>query len=339
MRIHAQVLDFYDDATREGLQKIAAPGELGGLAMNVMSPGELKKLADDRFGLVILTKEGTALRKFPVNDAPNAWLSGQYLSMNMHKMAMPARIIAAFHVKLALDSYSARTPSDVEEMAGLYPGGMEGNTFIEGSESHYGAEPEMDKTASAETDDSVKWFEDNVAAMEPSRRHDVAATILKEAHAAGVMPESPALLKYAMAGFNPHLDAHLEQRKSLLPRDEAARATLDKLASQAPDSDPRDFARVLEAFDRKTGLDRYYDRALTDAYDSTFGFDKQAWSTEVDGETITKDDLVKAASRPSFKSYFGETVKAAFVKDPVTIFESLPTPNKALVLQIARGEA
>lgn len=337
MRIHAQVLDFYDDATREGLQKIAAPGELGGLAMTTLSPSELRKLPDDQFGLIVLTKEGSALRKFPVHDTPHAWIGAQYLSMNMHKLATPARIIAAFHVKLAADSFGAKVPDDVAEMAELYPEGMEGNTFVEGTEAYYGEEPEMDKTASST--DSVKWFEDNVNAMEPSKRHGVALDILKEAHAAGVMPESHVLLKYAMAGFNVHLDAHLEQRKSLLPLDDTARATLDKLASQAPDSDPRDFARVLEAFDRKTGVDRYYGRGLTDAYDSTFGHEKTAWHTEIDGETITKEDLVKAAARSSFKSYFGETVKTAFDKDPVTIFESLPTPHQALILQIARGEA
>ena len=338
MRIHAQVIDFYDDATREGLMKIAAPGELGGLAMTCLSPNELRKLADDQFGLIVLTKEGSALRKFPLHDTPHAWLGAQYLSMNMHKLAMPARIIAAFHVKLAADSFGAKVPEDVAEMAALYPEGMEGNTFVEGTEHHYGEEaPEMDKTAAAT--DSVAWFEENVEAMEPSKRHGHAVEILKEAHAGGMMPDSPKLLKYAMASYNRHLDAHIAQRRSLLPHSPEARATLDKLASQAADADPRDFARVLEAFDRKTGIDRYYGRGLTDAYDSTFGHEKTAWSTEVDGETVTKEDLVKAAARPSFKSYFGETVKTAFDKDPVTIFESLPKLHQNLISQIARGLA
>jgi hypothetical protein len=330
MRIHSQVLDFYDDATREGLQKIAAPGELGGLAITVMSPHDLRQLHDDQFGLLVVTKEASVLRKFPVHDAAHSYLAGQYLGMNMHKLATPARIIAAYHVKLAADSYGVRVPATVAEMAAAYPEGMEGNTFVEGRDPY---EPELDKQA------SVRWFEEHVEEMDPSQRHGVAMGILKEAHVAGLMPESMPLLKYASTSWNPHLEAHLLQRKSLLPRDEAARATLDKLASQTGSSDPEEFARVLDAFDTKTGIDRYYGRGLADAYDSTMGMDKQAWSDEIDGETITKDDLVKAAARPSFKSFFGETVKNAFVRDPVTIYESLPTPNKALILQISRGLA
>jgi hypothetical protein len=107
-----------------------------------------------------------------------------------------------------------------------------------------------------------------------------------------------------------------------------------------PSGTGSDFARTLEAFDERTGLRKYYDRGLADAFTSTLGVEKvgTGWSDDIDGEILTEKELLKAAASPKLGTYFGEAVKTAFAKDPVTIYESLPTPHKVIISQIARGQ-
>ena len=372
MNIAAQVLDFYDDASREGLRKLASPGGLGKLAFEALGDADLRDLDGDQFALQVVTKTAQVLRKWPVHDPAHAWLAGQYFDLNREKLAMPAQVIAARHIKLAADSYHVPVPGSVEALASFYPEGMEGNTFIEGSEIHAPTAPApMDKTASGLPDDYfalvtlgpggdlmrkyampdvpsteavIAWFEKHASQLASELRPRMARSIVKRATALGIdlgeYRTMPLLYKYAAGQWNENIGAHLEQRKSLLPRDEKNRDILNKLAAQIGNSEPEDFAKVLEAFDAKAGLSRYYGRGLEDAQASTLGMAKVGnWSSEIDGEIITEADLVKAAAKPSFKQYFGDAVKTAFDKDPVSIYESLPSPNKALIHQIARGLA
>jgi hypothetical protein len=76
-----------------------------------------------------------------------------------------------------------------------------------------------------------------------------------------------------------------------------------------------------------------------DAYAATFGKEASAWSTEVDGHPLTEADLKRALASGKLKSYLGEAFTAAFAKNPVEIFESLPEPEKVVIKQVATGEA
>ena len=373
MSIAGEIIDFYDDANRDCLKKTASPGWTGGVPFEVLSPSERDELPNDMFGLVVITKTAEVVRKYPLADASHVWLAGQYLSINGEKLAMPMRIVAARHIKLAAAGYPEEIPlpDDVVEAADLYPVGFEGNVIVEDRLPAWNVAT-MDKTAAplmsdeayalvyqtgdgetirkyampdeGATREAMAWFEKYANQIDPEQRPRMARAITKRASAFGIdvggFEELPTLYKYAASGWNPSVMAHLEQRKALLPRDEASVDVLDKLASAVGEANPTDFARVLDAFDTKAGLRRYYGRGIEDAYASSLGTDKVAmgWSDEVDGETITEGDLKKAAASPSFAKFFGSNVKEAFQKDPVGIFESLPTPNKAIIAQIARGE-
>lgn len=372
MSISGQVIDFYDDTDRAGLRKMAAPRGLGAAIFEVLSPDEREELHNDQFGLVVITKTAEVLRKFPLVDPPHVWLAGQYLALNHEKLAAPMAVTAARHIKLASDGV-VELPPVIEELASQYPPGYEGNTLVEDRLPSWNIG--MTKSAAApapvaddvfalvyqngegeiirkyampnavRTREAMDWFEKYAVQISPELRPQMARAIVKRATVLGIdmagFEELPKLYQYAANGWNPHVHAHLEQRKSLLREiDDRAVETIDKLASAVGDSDPQDFARALNALDTKTNLRRYYDRGLEDAWSSSLGHEKtgEAWSSEVDGETVTESDLKKAASSPSFRQFFGDAVKTAFEKDPVTIFESLPAPNQAIIAQIARGE-
>jgi len=370
MPIAGEIIDFYDDANREGLRKTAAPQGVANEAFEVLSPEERDSLPDDMFGLVVITKTAEVIRKFPLVDGPHIWLAGQYLSMNGEKLATPMRVVAARHIKLAATGRPepVSLPADISDLADQYPPGFEGNVIVEDKVPSWNIA--MTKTASAPqmsdaayalvyqtgdgetirkyampdvatTEEAMGWFEKYATQIDPELRPRMAKSILKRAMALGIELEGlPTLYKYAAGGWNPSVEAHIEQRRSLLPHDEQSRATLQKLASAIGEANPHEFARALDAFDTKSGLRRYYGRGIEDAYSSSLGETKTAsgWSDEIDGETVTEQDLKKAAASPSFAKFFGQGVKEAFAKDPVAIFESLPSPNKAIIAQIARGE-
>ncbi len=138
MTTAALVLDFYDDSKHEMMAKVAMPASMRDTNMSVLTSEQHDHLSDADFGLIVLTKRAAVLRKYPVNDPGNAWLSGQYFQHTHDKLAFPARFVAAHFIKKActaygvpsspvLDAYAART-GEVD---------VESNTFVEGSESRW----------------------------------------------------------------------------------------------------------------------------------------------------------------------------------------------------------
>lgn len=383
MGISSEVLDFYDDSSKEHMSKIAMPQGLGDTQVNVLTPEQRDGLPDSEFGLVVLTKRASVLKKYPVNDPGNAWLSAQYFEQTHEKLAFPARFIAAKFIKQACDAYGVPSSSRVEAYAArVEPGEADTNVFSEGSESKWMlrklAQREfMEKQASAaemnaivempdehfalvfKTGDgsvirkyampdaahvkiAADYFDKYAMDLPAARRHQFAVSVQTRADELDVdLSDSKMLHKWASTNWNRHVHAHLEQRKSLLnrPDQEGARGILDKLAASLEETTPDSMASALEMFDEATGLDRYYDRGLTDPYASVMDKTAEGWSAEVDGRTLTEGDLKKVAGSTKLAGYLGSGFANQFKKSPVEIFESLPTPEKVLIKQIASGEA
>lgn len=381
MTIAAAVLDFYDDSKHELMSKIAMPQTVRGVNMTALSSEQHEKLADSDFGLIILTKKASVLRKFPVNDPGNAWLSAAYFDQTHQKLAWPARFVAAKFIKSACDAYGVPSSPVVEKYARMCgEGEADSNTFVEGSEVGWMqrklAQRELiEKQASAAeigalteapnehyalvmraNDGAIirkyampdarhvkvaaEYFDKYAEQLPPEHRHNFARAVQGRAEELGVDVSGHAKLeKWASTGWNSHVHAHLEQRKSLLPRNEPARRVLDKLAAALGETTPADAAQVLQTFDQATGLTKYYDRGLSDPYASTMGKVASGWSDEIDGHTLTEADLQKVASSTKLAGYLGETFARQFADHPVEVFESLPAPDKVLIKQIAMGEA
>lgn len=161
MTITAAILDFYDDSNHELMSKLAMPSDLNNASMSLLTPDQHTSLPDSEFGLIFLTKRASVLRKFPVNDPGNAWLSAQYFDSNHQKLAFPARFVAAKFIKSACSAYGVPASPRVDAYAArVEPGEVESNVFVEGSESAWMlrklAQRElMDKTASAAEVDAI----------------------------------------------------------------------------------------------------------------------------------------------------------------------------------------
>lgn len=381
MSIASQVLDFYDDGHHELMSKFAMPSSLRHAQTNVLSPEDHASLPDADFGLIFLTKRASVLRKFPLNDPGNAWLSSQYFGETFNKLAFPARFIAAKFIKRACDAYSVATHPRVDAYAArVEEGEASSNVFDESTTSSWMlrklAERElMSKQADAATIDALTdapnehfalvmqrpdgviirkyampdsthvkkaaaYFDKYAMQLPPDHRHNFAVSVQSRAEDFDIdLSHHEALNKWASTDWNIHVNAHLEQRRSLLPQNPDAHKVLSKLAMAIGQVETTDMAQALQEFDQATGLTRYYDRGLTDPYASVMGKQAEGWSAEIGGRTMTEVDLKKVAESSKLAGYLGETFARQFAKNPVEIFESLPAPEKSLIEQIASGEA
>ena len=187
---------------------------------------------------------------------------------------------------------------------------------------------------------AAAYFDKYAMQLPPQYRHNFALAVQSRAEDFDLdLSEHDGLQKWASTGWSRHVNAHLEQRRSLLPQNTQAHSILNKLAAAIGQVETTDMAQALQDFDEATGLTRYYDRGLTDPYASVMGKTAESWSKEVGGRTLTEDDLRKVGESKKLAGYLGATFAGQFQKHPVEIFESLPAPEQSLIGQIASGEA
>lgn len=369
MQLAGQVIDIYDDSqlsiasTLDGIEKWAST--------EVLSAEDLASIPDNQFGIIVLTKLGERIRKFPLTDDGNVWLSSEYFDHTHTKLSSAQRVIAATHIKRACDAHDIPPATAVMNFAA-----DEAPTNIVEEDSipawlHNGAEAELTKSAALDFDTVIHvpdgcyalsfeqdgeyinkyampdkhhvkvaadYFSEHVLDFSPEHRHMYAQNVVKRAEDLSVdVSDNAALQKWAGEDWNNKINWHLEQRKSLLSTDEE-KETLEKLAGEMPSVEPEVFAQALGYFDKQAGIDKYYDRAIADPYAAALGLEKTGWSQEIDDDTLTAAELNKIAGSDKIKSHFGESFRDQFKKHAIQIFESLPKPEQIVIKQIAKGE-
>jgi hypothetical protein len=379
MTLAGQVIDFYDDSNKKVLNKIMVQNsEIEKYASyEIPSSDEHAALPDDHFALIVLTKHANIVRKFPVNDEFQTWLSAHYFDESHGKLGNVEKVAAATNIRNACLAYEIKPPSSISKFA---CDASISNIVTEGSRpnwfdkmTHQGARDELTKTAGAEInarmelpdsayalildhegevarmyampdENHVKiasaYFKKYAYDLSPQNRHMFAANVLNRAQELNVeLHNTDHLEKWASENYNTLVNYHIEQRRSLIPQDDDKTQILDKLASLRTQTDPNTFANALHEFDKTAGLEKYYDNTIPDPWESSMGIEKQAsWMADVDGGTLTEVDLQKVAQSGKLKSHFGEAFQNQFSKHAIQIFESLPTPEKVVIAQIAKGQ-
>lgn len=191
------------------------------------------------------------------------------------------------------------------------------------------------------------YFERNHRNMVPRERREYAVKTAAVARK-GLLPTSDSIQKYASEGYSPNLEGHLTTRYLHLVDANAGpevKNRLVKMASLVDRVEPEDFAEALEQFDRETGLDSLWDRHVADPWYSTFAIEKVAKGAVAppvtfdvgDNITVTEEDLKNMAVRgkQELAGYYGSEMANSFEKDPVAVFQSMPTPQKKILARLA----
>lgn len=365
MTLANQVIDFVDDVDRRILKQVfpAAPEHIK--TASVLSAEDRERLDSGNFALVLQTKEAQALKKFPMIDAANTWLSCQYFIKTAEQLPFVAQKIAASNLNRACALYNLKAPEEISKLASK---DITGNRYDElrdwkkdretmqtkiakaaepdGSEHFYALGSNYAMPSSDYVKKAAAYFVDNFNEFQDAEdRHTFADNVLSRAQELKVELEcKPFLEKYASADYGDSVMTQINLRKDALQHRPEMTAALDKLAAHRSDTEAKTFAKALYLFDKKAGLTRHYGKGqIADAFKATFSdFFKSAgyrWEDESSGLSITDSQLTKAASDKydKIKSYFGSTLADSLKKEAVSIFDSLPADAKETIVKISKG--
>ncbi len=366
MALVHQIIDFIDDTDRS-LFKVAsesAPKQL--LGKNVLTAEERELLDPSQFALVMHSKEAQVLKKFPITDDVNTWLSSRYFEKTAEQLPFVAQKIAATHLKRACSFYGVSAPEMVTKLASS---GISGNTYHEvksykedreydrsvqvtevtadGSEHFYALDRRYPMPDGAFVKKASQYFQDHYREfLDVEDRATYARNVLARADElkCELSKEASSLLStYGGSSYGDMLSSQIRVRQNLLEDRPELSQALSKLASHKAGTAPETFARALHLFDKRASLTKYYDSYLADPYKSTFGMSKKAtgyrWEDSTSGASIDGSKLVKVAQEKyeEIKSHFGTTLAESLQKHPEQIFESLPTDAKLVIVNIAQG--
>lgn len=363
MSLCNQVLDLADDTNKELLKEIlkaGAPPEMVKTA-DIATREVQEKMGRNAFALVALTKEGHEIRKYPIHDAANTWLSCQYFEKTAHKLPSRARNMTSGMLKRACALHSVKETPKVAQSTSV----PSGNVYHEAYDMTKTAQP-IEVEALAKDDSkhfyalegrypmqnaefvkkASSYFEQHEKSFaDPLDRHTFAHNVIERAKELRVTLDNESVLsKYAASGYGDILDTQIKMRHDLLDGS-VNQAALTKVASYKKELAAPEFAKLLHSFDKKASLDKYYGGYLADAYKATFEtrFTKTASGYSYDsddGDSVSEKELTKTFEDKydKVKGYFGETVAKELKKHGCAIFDSLPKDAKEVITKIAKGQ-
>ena len=289
MSLCNQVLDLTDDTNKKLLKEILEGSEVPAMVKTaqVATRAAQEKFNRADYALVAITKEGSELRKYPINDAANTWLSCRYFEKTAHKLPTRAREVTATMLKRACARFAVEESAGLKAQTTFRPG----NLYYEAYDMTKTAQPVAVETV--QRDGSKHFYalgdkyampnpeflkragqyfvEHEKAFSDPLERHTFADNALERAKELQVeLMQKEALEKYAGADYGDILEAQLRMRHELLQAKPELDEALIKVASYKKELQPQEFAKLLHGFDKKASLDKYYGGYLADPYKSTF---------------------------------------------------------------------
>ncbi len=344
------VHDVYDDMAH-GLQ-IAKDHQDQLASLDISDASELH---DAAFALNLMTKMGSVVRKFAIKTPDDTSMSVFYFSKTAERLPLPARKTAATFLKMAckghklvssikVDQYADDEIEDnmlkIAELDGLPP------EPVQLSDDHYALQTEDGKLMyPIDSPENVKraatYFSENLVQIPPAYRAQMAVKIATRAAQveASLRPEDiENLEQYASDHYGNILKVAMAERRDALQNDPSAVNLLDQLMEKRASMTAYSFAVALENFDKMTGLDAKWDSHIIDPYQSAMGGVKFASAVEINGQSIDEDQLKAVAEGDQLTEKFGSDFATEFASDPVTIFKSLPTPEKTLIASFVTQE-
>ena len=337
MKTAGLILDQYDkDPGRKGLIKIASSNPSSDIFKEEIIPSEdLKKLSDRQFALLTIDNKGNKFRRYPVNSPGHTKLSAAFFLQNHNKLPEGIQKETASRFIEASKKHNIKLPGIFENIAQ-----GEKVTSISAESIHSikfknknSPEIEIGINNALDLEKVATSYERNMRNLTPYNRRKIAIELTKIAKALNVKLTKPVIVKYSSSKFCPYWKGYVNLRKDYL-KDEEPVKLLDEFLEKAASLKPYKAAEVLETFDTKYGLDRFYG-TLPDAYYSMIGHTKSAEYKygEMDESRIRK----LAENKNILKGHFSPDIIEEFSKNPVQIFQSLPTPHKDIMIDLSHS--
>lgn len=217
--------------------------------------------------------------------------------------------------------------------------GQEPETVFEQRPAEHMALGKYPLDSYADIREAARYFDQTWTEMDPPDRHEFAKAAAVRADAIG-LDLSDVMSRYGSVGYAPDVEAHLASRK--LNCDSEFHELYDGLKEKRAEIEPEEFAKLLAEVDELSGLNNHWGGHVSDPWFSTFGGrstkEKVAFSWEANGVSVDAEALhALAGNKDLLMSAFDKTLVDGFMKDPVTIFESLPDDAKTILANLANG--
>lgn len=203
---------------------------------------------------------------------------------------------------------------------------------------------------------AAAWFDEHGKELDPVRRWEFATKLAGAAYAFDMAISRDSLAwDYLSGGYtdDEHLKTVIGMRKVASPevivdteRGLTYQKALDRLFERRASIDPFKFATMLQTLDKVAGAATSWDNVFPDPFASVFHMDKVAeyhWHSrdgemEVSGSQLEGFVKDPEACDKKLRGHVNKDVIEAFVDSPIIVFNSLPDPEKELVLRVLRGE-
>lgn len=364
-------VDHYDDPSILGGLPEDLKQQLSKTAADLSD--RLRGLADDEFALVLYVDGDTPqkFRKFACVDAGNTALSALALLQNQNRLPEEAVKLAAENILYCCQAFNLSPAPELEKLAGTQFPNPEGNIVLLSEKQASGKTLLKSLTTGKKIYDPSKLLQkqtkkltkkvkvaseeihvDPKAALHYYHDHFPFLTGWEKRALAKHIIESAPMMKvpadvekYAADTYAPDLVEAVALRQAMCvtqgEEDEdfrktaAARDSYRNLLHRKDELEPADFATELGRLDEAYGL---ADKVPNAVY-STFG--KVAQESKViytDGvNSITEEQLewLCTTKLPFIEGHFGNHLAEELRKNPKTIFDSLPRPQKSILSRMA----
>jgi len=198
----------------------------------------------------------------------------------------------------------------------------------------------------AQVKQAAAYLDEHKYDFEPLDRRLYSQTVLHRAEELGVKV-SGAVLSYGGSSYGPFIDAELHKRASAF-EGTGHENVYELLLEERANVSPAVMAEMLKEADLETGAARSYGRpsvGFLDPYAAVYGQPKLAeaepkkedtFSWRSGGDYVNGMMLKAFASRKAdLDATFGSGFSDSFQKDPISIFESMPDPQKVVLSRLA----
>lgn len=369
-KISAQVIDCYDDQ-KMLLDILSYAPEMVKKA-KLLSYEQQMEMPDEDFAVVIMTKTGSKIRKYPVNDAEHTWLSCESFKKTAHKLPISAVKVAASNLfasclyhgvgcdesitKFAsdVDSNTVRVdeskdlPLECELMSRILE-----KQANEVKDNEWGL---IVKTASEEKrmyplntksnlESAIRYFSKYASSILPQYKHELANNIVKKAQTFGIdVPEAVAV--YSGNEIGNKFASNMLKRMDYVKTDKE-KDFIRKVANIGSKFKMEELLSMVGEFDKVAGLDKYWDKGIKNPYVTVL--EKVAQSempqlpaptrTPEDKEPMPRDLEAYSKGEASFElvGHLPQEVINKFITQPIETYNSLPDVQKEVIKKGING--
>jgi hypothetical protein len=320
-------------------------------------------MQDDYFAVVMMTKTGGKLRRYPVFDKEHTWLSCRAFEETAHKLPLDVVKVAASNLysnclyhdidcpetirKLAEEistnivrideekdmPLEYHLTSEIKKMASEKVGNDQWGVITEDGERMYPLNTEENVKS------AIGYFEKKAYRILPEYRYQFAKNICK--HAGQYKLEVPTSISVYNNDRGNNTTANICSRLALTKTAEEKKF-ITKLSKIHKSLDVDTLISYLIDFDKTAGLDKYWDKHIKNPYISVL--EKVAVSDWSDGDLSAEpkpEDIEHYSQQyaaTDLPGFLPDDIINSFIKNPLETYSQMPEIQKEIIEKGVRGK-